>query len=168
MKKLWCSPHKPLPEQGEGFFMLGDVNPELQQRLNNTSAEVKELYALAKELLEFAQRGKFDLFQPGGSPAFQFILGNLASNSPIRIFYAHSERVSVEKTLPDGRVEKTSVFKHRGWICLGGRVTLQSDPHCNLPQVGEIQEYLGYRMKVTEVWGGYEGLPNEIILERAD
>ena len=30
--------------------------------------------------------------------------------------YSFTERVSVEETLPDGSVKKSSVFKHAGWV----------------------------------------------------
>ena len=128
-KKLWASAHRPSPEQGTDFIFL---EPALQARLNQTGDDPQVLRALARELLQTAHALGADIYQPGGSPAFQCLLGQEAQRmatgyrvvgcaggvDPVEvgIFYAHSERESKEETLPDGSVRKVSVFRHRGWI----------------------------------------------------
>jgi hypothetical protein len=128
-KKLWASAHKPSPEQGTDFVFL---EPGLQARLNQTGDDPQELRALARELLNTAHNMEADIYQPGGSPAFQCLLGQEALEmatgyavagcrgvrEPIEvgIFYAHSVRESTEEVLPDGSVKKVAVFRHRGWI----------------------------------------------------
>ncbi len=119
--KLWASPHTPLPEQGEGFVLLsqmGEEGAELQAQLNNTPADTGVLEELAKKLLKFAESNSADLYQPGGSPAFQAVLGrvHLSLNSTVGVFYAHSVRESKEEKLPDGSIKKVAVFRHQGWI----------------------------------------------------
>lgn len=130
MKFMWCSAHAPLNEQlmelnakfpsGELVY-LKDVNPILQEKLNNTPANRLELHDLAISLFDFAGKNEVDyLVQPGGSPAFQSALGRIQANYPgcADLMYAHSERVSVDKQEEDGSVTKTSVFKHVKFIVM--------------------------------------------------
>ena len=128
-KKLWASAHKPSHEQGDGFVFL---EPELQARLNQTGDDPQELRALARELLQTAHALGADIYQPGGSPAFQCLLGQEAQKMAtgyrvvgcrgckepvsVGIFYAHSIRESTEEVLPDGSTRKVAVFRHRGWV----------------------------------------------------
>jgi hypothetical protein len=117
-KKIWASAHIPLPEQGEGFSILSTLEggKELQQRLNNTSAEVAELEALASDLCSLAIKEGGEIYQPGGSPAFQAVLSRKAKDMGVTLYYAHSVRESKEEKLPDGSVKKVAVFRHQGWI----------------------------------------------------
>lgn len=140
--KLWASAHKPLPEQGEGFVLLAEQGEEgaaLQAALSETPGDAGELESLAERLLMFAARMGADVYQPGGSPAFQFAIGawkgstkairlahldgawmNVsdahARAAEVRVFYAHSRRDSVEQTMPDGGVKKVAMFRHLGWV----------------------------------------------------
>ncbi len=134
MKKkiLWASPHKPTEKQLEDLGTveyLEDINPNLFGRLVDSPSNREGLYELAEDLLSFAQEAGYDVYQPAGSPAFQFILGRvIATTLPdhmgglsysyqgVNIKYAHSKRVSFEVTDPDGSVKKTVVFNHLGWI----------------------------------------------------
>ena len=130
MKFMWCSAHAPLNEQllelnskfpsGE-FVYLKDINPVLQEKLNNTPDNRTALYDLAMEVFNFAGKNQVDyLVQPGGSPAFQLALGRIQANYPgsADVMYAHSERVSIDKQEEDGSVTKTSVFKHVKFIVM--------------------------------------------------
>lgn len=118
MKKIWASVHTPFPEQGEGFLMLStfEGGEVLQKRLNNTSSDVSELEALASELCGLAIKEGGEVYQPGGSPAFQVILGRKAKEMSVVLNYAHSVRDSIEEKLPDGTIKKVSVFRHQCWI----------------------------------------------------
>jgi len=128
---LWCSAHTPTQEQrfeleSQGrLVILSEVNGELQAQLNNTPMDANELSLLAKDLMHYASRvvGADYIVQPGGSPAFQAILGmrqrfnmDFESEEYVSLMYAHSERVSEDIPQADGTVKKVSVFKHLGWI----------------------------------------------------
>jgi len=120
---LWCSPHQPTIEQlssleGELFY-LKDVCPSLMERIVNCPDNRSELYKLAEDLFMFSL-GKYELVQPGGSPAFLFALGTVSvadDGARQGLFrFAHSERMSEEAIQPDGSIKKISTFKHLGWI----------------------------------------------------
>lgn len=121
-QNLWASPHSPTSEQiseADGFIFLKDINPALQERLENSPDNLDSLNELAIELLNFCKENNYNLYQPAGNPSFQFILGSLAVNYlDIDIFYAYSERVSQDVAQPDGSVKKVSVFKHKKFICV--------------------------------------------------
>jgi hypothetical protein len=120
---VWCSAHTPTEQQvneltnnfKSALVFLKDVNPELQEKLNNTPSDRVELFTLANELFNVAARIEADyIVQPGGSPAFQFVLGTVREERVLapQMLYAHSERVSTDEVHPDGTVLKTSVFTH--------------------------------------------------------
>lgn len=117
-KKLWCSPHQPLTEQGEDFIMLKHINPDLFQKIINTPEDIDEMRGLAYDLSTYAHEMGYNIYQPAGNPAFQFILGQLLAThfENVSVFYAYSERVSMDEIQPDGTVKKVSVFKHKCWI----------------------------------------------------
>ena len=52
----------------------------------------------------------------GGAPFLMAALVNALNAELIQALYAFSTRESVEKTLPDGGIEKTSVFRHAGFV----------------------------------------------------
>jgi hypothetical protein len=52
----------------------------------------------------------------GGAPFFMSALERALDDESMRPLYAFSERVSVEKTDDAGRVVKTNVFKHAGFV----------------------------------------------------
>ena len=122
MKFLWCSVHVPTEEQikeltnAGDIYYLKDIDPELQDKINNCPKDKLELSKMADDLGEYTRY--YLIVQPGGSPAFQFMLGHCLSYdvSWDRVLYAHSERVSVDKAQPDGSIIKTSVFKHIKFI----------------------------------------------------
>jgi hypothetical protein len=127
-KFIWCSAHTPSAEQiaelksawgmkGD-LVMLKDIYPNVQEALNNTSSEYDELLNLAKDLHEIARSEDAVLVQPGGSPAFQYILGKVRMTSlhMSTVLYAHSERVSTDAHGVDGIVKKITYFKHIKFI----------------------------------------------------
>lgn len=131
MKKyLWASPHKPTQDivaslDGDIVF-LKDVNPALYNRLIDSPTDTMDLLHLAQDLFRFANPIIYDaVLQPAGSPAFQFCLGALScelandqfnGSFPVAVWYAHSDRVSVDVPQDDGTVVKTSVFKFKTWV----------------------------------------------------
>ena len=58
---------------------------------------------------------KLDGVMLGGAPFFMGTLEDILSVLPLRILYAFSIRESVEKNI-DGKVIKTNVFKHIGFV----------------------------------------------------
>jgi hypothetical protein len=125
MKKLlWCSAHTPTSEQLTSLQEMGkliflkDVNPPLQEEVNNCPADRGQLLSIARSLNHLAIELDCTIVQLGGSPLFLYIAGAEinGSMSKARIIFAHSERVSIDSPQPDGTVVKTSVFKHIGWI----------------------------------------------------
>lgn len=62
--------------------------------------------------------GQFRSAMIGGAPYFMPYLERALWDVDIRPLYAFSRRESVERLLPDGTVEKVSVFKHAGFIGL--------------------------------------------------
>ncbi len=121
MKKLWAHPtHKPTPEQGEGWVFVSEVAPELSHQISNCPKEPEALRVMATKLLVLAKSLGADIFQPGGSSAFLFLLGQLASEFGVGVHFAHTKRRTVETPLPDGCVELRHIFKFEGWTSFPG------------------------------------------------
>ncbi len=117
-KKLWSHPsHRPTPDQGDGWVFISEVEElrPIAEFLKNTPKEPQTLLEVAQRFLSICERNGFDIYQPGGSPAFLFALGTIAVNFDVSIFFAHTERRTIETTLPDGSVELKHVFKFEGW-----------------------------------------------------
>ena len=119
-KYLWCSVHTPTKEQlislekmGELVY-LKDVNPILQERINNCSSDATELLEVAISLGTYQTKHDYTLVQIGGSPMFLFMCGSSVKRS--EVMFSHSVRDSIDVTQEDGTVIKTSVFKHVKWI----------------------------------------------------
>ena len=51
-----------------------------------------------------------------GAPYLMGPLTEALEDRFVRSLFSFSERVSVEETLPDGRVRKVGEFAHRGWV----------------------------------------------------
>lgn len=54
----------------------------------------------------------------GGAPYLMAPLHQELDKATIEPLYAFSVRESIEKTLPDGRVYKTNIFTHKGFVGL--------------------------------------------------
>ncbi len=117
-KKLWAHhSHKPTPEQGNGWVFIDEVEElrPIAEFLSNTPREPEALLDVARRFLSICERKGFDIYQPGGSPAFLFALGTVAPSFDVSIFFAHTERRTIETSLPDGSVELRHTFKFEGW-----------------------------------------------------
>ena len=126
-KYLWCSPHTPTEEQMKSLdgllHLLENQSPELQDRLSNMSYN-DDLSDLAWDLISVAQKGNYILVQPGGSPAFQCMLGRSIAisnevdgeNEAPEVIYSFSKRVSKDIPQEDGTIKKISLFHHEGWV----------------------------------------------------
>lgn len=100
----------------------------------NTTDEVKELltFTTRPTLAEMQERAKAlvahakanqaggviseTVVMCGGAPYFMPVLEQAFLGTGIRVVYSFSERASIETTMPDGNVVKTSVFRHAGFI----------------------------------------------------
>lgn len=58
----------------------------------------------------------FDAAMVGGAPYLMGPLVAALGARGIQPLFAFTERRSVEETLPDGSVRKSSVFHHAGWV----------------------------------------------------
>lgn len=54
----------------------------------------------------------------GGAPFFMGALEKALRERGVTPMYAFSKRESIEKTMPDGTVRKTNVFKHVGFVSI--------------------------------------------------
>jgi hypothetical protein len=52
----------------------------------------------------------------GGAPFFTAILERKLKRLKVDVYYAFSERASVEEAQPDGSIKKVAVFKHKGFV----------------------------------------------------
>jgi hypothetical protein len=96
-----------LPREDVGFWRQ---SPPIATHADRMDAE-RRIDRLKSALL----RVKADrVLGPAGSPAV-WHMTSLAIATSHPIGYSHSERVSVEDTLPNGTVVKTAQFNHREW-----------------------------------------------------
>lgn len=133
---IWGSPHQPTAEQMSELTALGtvlflnEIDPELFNKLSNLEFST-DLHQLASDLewklfnMEYDQfpdrmsNSDVILVQPAGNPAFQAVLGHQVMRNPKSriggLWYAYSERQSVDQPQADGSVRKIAVFVHKGW-----------------------------------------------------
>lgn len=113
--------HKATPEQiAAGVVDLSDADRALLQSALTFNEIPEEADLLARaESIAMMVAGHPDRPRSamiGGAPYFMRPLENALWHWGIRPLYAFSVRESVERTLPDGTVEKTSVFRHAGFV----------------------------------------------------
>jgi hypothetical protein len=123
-----------LSELKEPVALLKEVDPALASALSNCPGDRKELEKLAYQLYRLIQDSDYqEVILPVGSPAFLWVFASLCSHrheeftgyhgglgwapdqeeQKFCVRFAHSERKSVEVSLPDGTVEKKAVFEHQ-------------------------------------------------------
>ena len=74
------------------------------------------LAARAKTIADFAAHSGHRSALIGGAPFFMPYLEQALWGAGVRPLYAFSERVSEERTEPDGSVRKVNTFRHRGFV----------------------------------------------------
>ena len=109
--------HNASAEQRE----VGVYEPAEKERVKNllTFEEIPDketMSARATALAEIVIEEKTSIAMIGGAPYFMSTLESVLRKEGIHPVYAFSKRESVEKTLPDGSVEKIAVFKHCGFV----------------------------------------------------
>lgn len=75
-----------------------------------------EIEARAQTLAQIASEEGADAAMIGGAPYLMGALENALKARGIKPLYAFSIRESVEKTLPDGSIQKVNIFKHQGFV----------------------------------------------------
>jgi hypothetical protein len=74
-----------------------------------------ELERRAENIAELCQENYWHIVMIGGAPFFMAYLERALEEKGVKYLYAFSLRESVEKEV-NGKVVKTNVFKHSGWI----------------------------------------------------
>lgn len=90
---------------------------ELKALLTFTSLPSKEeITDRAEKLADMATGHPAAMI--GGAPYLMGALEAALKKRGVQPLYAFSERRSIEKTLPDGSVQKTAVFEFKGFVSL--------------------------------------------------
>lgn len=76
----------------------------------------EEVLERAEKLAEIA--AGYPAAMIGGAPYLMGALETALKKRDVQPVYAFSERKSMEKTLPDGSVQKTAVFEFKGFVTL--------------------------------------------------
>lgn len=101
-----------LPVDFKTALVAAITFPAIYNKTDLESAAGK-VYELVRDYIPYLLDG-FEGVMIGGMPSFMPVLENLLISKGIRVGYACTERKSVDKTLPDGSVQKTAVFVHAG------------------------------------------------------
>lgn len=119
MKILNLTQHPATPEQIEAGVvdLTGENLAQLKTLLTFVGLPTGELVSdRAYDIAKIARDSDCDAVMIGGAPFLMPALQMALQRSPaITVLYAFSERVSHEK-LVDGKVVKTQVFKHAGFV----------------------------------------------------
>lgn len=101
-------------QQAQGIVDVSDVQ-ELRDALTFFGIPTKEnISKRAAVIVQIAKANGAKKAMIGGAPYLMSELERQLINAGIVPCYAVSDRVTIEETLPDGSVKKTSVFKHLG------------------------------------------------------
>lgn len=108
--------------QAKGFNTVDTVD-EVKALLTFASRPtLAEMQERAKALVAHAKANQAcgviseTVVMCGGAPYFMPVLEQAFLGTGIRVVYSFSERASIETTMPDGNVVKTSVFRHAGFV----------------------------------------------------
>ena len=116
MKKLLnVSNHVMGLEQIKELEEKGYVIVELPEDLKARWAQMDpETYGrTCNDVIEWAEENGINAMHLAGFPAAVVLM--CADIDRIPLYYAYSERVSVESVKEDGSVEKRNIFKHKGF-----------------------------------------------------
>lgn len=108
--------------QVKGFDTVDTVDEVKELLTFTTRPNLHELQSRAASLVAYARRHMGNavfsetVVMCGGAPYFMPVLEQEFLGTGIRVVYSFSERASIETTMPDGNVVKTSVFKHVGFV----------------------------------------------------
>lgn len=82
----------------------------------NAIPTVAELSERAEKLANLARESGAPAAMVGGAPYFMSALERALTAQGVKPLYAFSVRKSVDKTMPDGTVQKCAVFEHAGFV----------------------------------------------------
>ena len=109
--------HAPTAEQvAAGVFQPKYVELMLPLLNFKTTPSREEVEDRAERIAQFASDTMADAAMIGGAPYLMGPLTRALKSHGVDVCFSFTERVSVESTLPDGSVTKTSVFKHVGFV----------------------------------------------------
>ena len=102
----------------QGVVEPNDADKKMVQDLLTfgTMPDLKEIVGRAEKLADFAKRTGAEYALIGGAPYLMGALERELKEREVWPLYSFSERVSVEKTDPDGTVRKINEFRHKGFI----------------------------------------------------
>jgi len=116
MKILNLTQHKATPDQiAEGVYDYENHNLIQQLITFDEMPTFSDMIDRADELAKLVIEEGADAAMIGGAPYFMPILEFVLFRSNITPLYSFSKRVSEDTVMPDGTIQKTSVFKHRGF-----------------------------------------------------
>jgi hypothetical protein len=96
---------------------MGELREEALRHLSfDTLPPGSEIDRKARGLAAIAARLRVPSAMIGGAPYLMGPLEAALKAVGVKPIYAFSVRESVENTLPDGRVVKTAVFRHLGFV----------------------------------------------------
>lgn len=119
MTILNLTQHASTDSQREAGVVDLDDTTELKKLLTIVGVPTApELADRAEKIAGVAVKENASKAMIGGYPALQAFLVAALQRVGIVPVFAHSERVSVEETMPDGTVQKRAVFEHRGFVTI--------------------------------------------------
>ncbi len=108
--------HQSTPEQGV-TDLSGAALEELKRLLTfDFLPSVEDIEARAQEIAILAYGLGAETAMIGGAPYLMGPLERRLAAWGIKSLFSFSARVSEEKTLPDGSVQKVAVFRHLGFV----------------------------------------------------
>ena len=115
LKLLNVSNHVMGLEQIKELEEKGYVIVELPEDLKSRWAQMNpETYGrVCNDIIEWAEENDINAMHLAGFPAAVVLM--CADIDRIPLYYAYSERVSVESVKENGSVEKRNIFKHKGF-----------------------------------------------------
>ncbi len=125
-KLLVAFSHTLTADQIDGFtdqygateiFLLKDVALELQAQASDVppGASIEFIEQLAHSIVKAAVRLECTHFYFAGEPALFLYTNNRAHRFSLVCVQSTTQRLSVDTIMPDGKVGKTSVYKHVQW-----------------------------------------------------
>ena len=108
--------HNATPEQlAQSVVNLEEGHDKLVTLLTfNNLPTHEEIEMKASAIAEIADG--YGAAMIGGAPYLMPALTSALKKRGIKPLFAFTERVSVDKMLPDGSVQKTSMFAHKGFV----------------------------------------------------
>ena len=118
MKKLLnCSNHVLGLNQLAELQEKGYIVVELPEELKKAWSQLKpdNYPQVCNDIIQYAEDNQCEAMHLAGFPAAVSLIC-LDTNKDYPLFYAYSERESIEIEKEDGSIEKKNIFKHKGFF----------------------------------------------------